>query len=50
LSSSGDVVEVTLWDEMAMTFSREKFEEMEQPVVFAISSCKATVYGGIQLS
>nr|GEW83319.1 DNA helicase [Tanacetum cinerariifolium] len=29
---------------------KEEFEKMEQPVVFAVSSCKATIYGGIQLS
>ncbi|GJX03275.1 DNA helicase [Tanacetum coccineum] len=46
----GDVVEVTLWDKMATEFNREEFEKMEQPVIFAISSCKANVYGGIQLS
>ncbi|GJS19084.1 DNA helicase [Tanacetum coccineum] len=47
---SGDVVELTLWDNMATDFSPEEFEKMEQPVVFAVSSCKATIYGGIQLS
>ncbi|GKA57520.1 DNA helicase [Tanacetum coccineum] len=46
----GDVVELTLWDNMATDFSPEEFEKMEQPVVFAVSSCKATIYGGIQLS
>ncbi|GJT53735.1 DNA helicase [Tanacetum coccineum] len=43
---NGDVVEVTLWDDMAVDFSREEFEKMEQPVIFAVSSCKANVYGG----
>nr|GEV19299.1 hypothetical protein [Tanacetum cinerariifolium] len=47
---SGDVVEVTLWDKMATEFNREEFEKMEQPVIFAISSCKANIYGGIHLS
>ncbi|GJY32097.1 DNA helicase [Tanacetum coccineum] len=46
---NGDVVEVTLWDKMAIEFNREEFEKMEQPVIFAISSCKANIYGGIQL-
>ncbi|GKA42736.1 hypothetical protein Tco_0735396 [Tanacetum coccineum] len=45
----GDVVEVTLWDEMATDFSREEFELMEQLVIFVVSSCKANVYGGIHL-
>ncbi|GJW56689.1 DNA helicase [Tanacetum coccineum] len=35
---------------MAIEFNREEFEKMEQPVIFAISSCKANIYGGIQLS
>ncbi|GJR31637.1 DNA helicase [Tanacetum coccineum] len=35
---------------MATELNREEFEKMEQPVIFAISSCKANVYGGIQLS
>ncbi|GJU74472.1 DNA helicase [Tanacetum coccineum] len=47
---NGDVVELTLWDNMAIDFSPEEFEKMEQPVVFAVSSCKAIIYGGIQLS
>ncbi|GJY68131.1 nucleic acid-binding, OB-fold protein [Tanacetum coccineum] len=47
---NGDVVEVTLWDEMEIDFSREEFKNMEQPVIFAVSSYKANIYGGIQLS
>nr|GEX48809.1 DNA helicase [Tanacetum cinerariifolium] len=47
---AGDVVEVTLWDKMATEFNREEFEKIEQHVTFAISSCKANIYGGIQLS
>ncbi|GJV23706.1 nucleic acid-binding, OB-fold protein, partial [Tanacetum coccineum] len=47
---NGDVVELTLWDNMAIDFSRGEFEKMEQPVVFAVSSCKATIYADIQLS
>ncbi|GKD27678.1 DNA helicase [Tanacetum coccineum] len=47
---NGDVVEVTLWDKMAIEFNTEEFEKMEQHVIFAISSCKANIYGGIQLS
>ncbi|GJS23871.1 DNA helicase [Tanacetum coccineum] len=46
----GDVVEVTLWDEMATDFSREEFELMEQLVIFVVSSCKANVYGVIRYS
>nr|GEU44823.1 DNA helicase [Tanacetum cinerariifolium] len=37
-------------DKMATEFNREKFEKMKQPVIFAISSCKANIYEGIQLS
>nr|GEU37989.1 DNA helicase [Tanacetum cinerariifolium] len=48
--TDGDVVEVTLRDKMATEFNREEFEKMEQHVTFAISSCKANIYGGIQLS
>ncbi|GJW27764.1 DNA helicase [Tanacetum coccineum] len=35
---SGDVVDLTRWDNMAIDFSRGEFEKMEQPVVFAVSS------------
>ncbi|GKC61957.1 hypothetical protein Tco_1089555 [Tanacetum coccineum] len=35
---------------MATEFNREEFEKMEEPVIFAISSYKSNVYGGIQLS
>ncbi|GJV94691.1 nucleic acid-binding, OB-fold protein [Tanacetum coccineum] len=47
---SGDVVEVTLWDKMAIEFNTEEFEKIKQPVIFAISSCKANIYGGLTVS
>nr|GFA35096.1 replication protein A 70 kDa DNA-binding subunit [Tanacetum cinerariifolium] len=42
---SEDVVELTLWDEMAKSF-KEEFDSMPRPVIFAVSSCKVSKYGG----
>nr|GEW13015.1 hypothetical protein [Tanacetum cinerariifolium] len=41
---NGDVVELTLWDEMAKGFNKRKFELMAGPIIFAVSSCKVSEY------
>ncbi|GJX54837.1 nucleic acid-binding, OB-fold protein [Tanacetum coccineum] len=44
---NGDIVELTLWDEMAKTFKKDEFESMPKPVIFAVSSCNVLEYGGM---
>ncbi|GKC93217.1 nucleic acid-binding, OB-fold protein [Tanacetum coccineum] len=44
---NGDIVELTLWDEMAKTFKKDEFKSMPKPVIFAVSSCKVLEYGGM---
>ncbi|KAJ9552115.1 hypothetical protein OSB04_016160 [Centaurea solstitialis] len=41
---NGDVVELTLWDEMAKGFNKREFEVMAGPVIFVVSSCKISEY------
>ncbi|GJW13768.1 nucleic acid-binding, OB-fold protein [Tanacetum coccineum] len=41
---NGNVVELTLWDEMAKGFNKREFELMARPVIFAVSSCKVSEY------
>nr|GFA46380.1 nucleic acid-binding, OB-fold protein [Tanacetum cinerariifolium] len=47
---SGDVVELTLWDDMARTFKKDTYDKIENHVIIAVSSCKVPKYGGLQLS
>nr|GEZ59418.1 ribonuclease H-like domain-containing protein [Tanacetum cinerariifolium] len=41
---SGDVIELTLWDEMAKNSQKAKYELMEKPVIIAVSSYKVIDY------
>ncbi|GJV76883.1 DNA helicase [Tanacetum coccineum] len=41
---SGDVIELTLWDETAENFQKAEYESMQKPVIIAVSSCKVTEY------
>nr|GEY05686.1 nucleic acid-binding, OB-fold protein [Tanacetum cinerariifolium] len=41
---SDDVVELTLWDEMAHTFAKDVYDQMGRPVIIAVSSCKVYKY------
>ncbi|PWA57673.1 nucleic acid-binding, OB-fold protein [Artemisia annua] len=51
LTGSGNVVMLTLWNELATGFPITRLEEMEQPVIIAASSCWAKRHAGvIQLS
>ncbi|GJX79269.1 nucleic acid-binding, OB-fold protein [Tanacetum coccineum] len=44
---NGDIVELAIWDEMAKGFRKEEVDKMPKPVIFAVSSCKVSEYGGI---
>ncbi|GJZ35269.1 DNA helicase [Tanacetum coccineum] len=47
---NGEVIELTLWDDMARNFDKQAYLSMEKPVIIAVSSCKVNKYGAIQLS
>ncbi|GKA73391.1 F-box domain containing protein [Tanacetum coccineum] len=45
-----DVVELTLRDEIARTFAKDVYDQMERPVFIAVSFCELSKYRGLQLS
>nr|GEZ98884.1 hypothetical protein [Tanacetum cinerariifolium] len=47
---NGNIVECTLWDDMANHFGEVDFNNMEQPVIIVISSCRVSKYTDYQLS
>ncbi|PWA46491.1 nucleic acid-binding, OB-fold protein [Artemisia annua] len=48
---NGNVVTFTVWNEMATDFPLQMLNQLEQPVIIAISSCWARRFaGGLQLS
>ncbi|GJZ36947.1 replication protein A 70 kDa DNA-binding subunit [Tanacetum coccineum] len=47
---TGNVIEFTMWDEMAENFVRSLLETMEQPVIITVSSCRMSKYRDYQLA
>ncbi|GKD98510.1 nucleic acid-binding, OB-fold protein [Tanacetum coccineum] len=47
---SGNIIRLTLWHEMALSFNVREYEEMEKPVIIAVSSCLVKQFNGLQLS
>ncbi|KAJ9559006.1 hypothetical protein OSB04_013620 [Centaurea solstitialis] len=47
---NGNVIELTMWDQMASNFDENIFETMPQPIILAISSCRVTRFKELQLS
>ncbi|GJT86490.1 nucleic acid-binding, OB-fold protein [Tanacetum coccineum] len=45
----GNIIELTLWDEMAEHFAQADIEKMEQPVMISVSSCRVSKYRDYQL-
>ncbi|GJT05921.1 nucleic acid-binding, OB-fold protein [Tanacetum coccineum] len=45
----GNIIELTLWDEMAKHFDQADIKNMEQKVIIAISSCRVSKYQDYQL-
>ncbi|PWA83752.1 replication protein A 70 kDa DNA-binding subunit [Artemisia annua] len=44
-------VELTLWDDLAETFPKERIDALEKPVIIAVSSCRVTRFrNNLQLS
>ena len=44
---SGNVVEFTMWDEMAEKFEDAELETLEQPIIIAVCSCRVSKFRGI---
>ncbi|GKD39198.1 DNA helicase [Tanacetum coccineum] len=47
---SGNIIQLALWHEMALTFNIREYKNMEKPVVIAVSSCWVRHFNGLQLS
>nr|GEU72572.1 DNA helicase [Tanacetum cinerariifolium] len=47
---NGNIIELTLWDEMEEHFEKADREKMEQPVITAVSSCRVSKYKDYQLT
>ncbi|GKE15148.1 DNA helicase, partial [Tanacetum coccineum] len=46
----GNVVEFTMWDDLAKQFNKEEIEKLLRPIIIAVSSCKVPKYRDLQLS
>ncbi|GJR32462.1 nucleic acid-binding, OB-fold protein [Tanacetum coccineum] len=47
---NGNIIKLTLWNEMAEHFGQADFEKMDQPVIIATSSCRVSKYRDYQLA
>nr|GEY00810.1 hypothetical protein [Tanacetum cinerariifolium] len=47
---SGNIIQLALWHEMALTFNITEYEDMEKPVIIAVTSCWVRHFNGLQLS
>ncbi|GJW08077.1 nucleic acid-binding, OB-fold protein [Tanacetum coccineum] len=47
---NGNIIELTLWDEMAEHFGQATLEKMDHPVIIAVSSCRVSKYRDYQLA
>nr|GEW22994.1 putative reverse transcriptase domain-containing protein [Tanacetum cinerariifolium] len=49
-SCSGNILEFTMWDEVAKQFNKEEIEKLTPPVIIVVSSCRVTKYEDVQLA
>ncbi|GJR23423.1 DNA helicase [Tanacetum coccineum] len=49
-SLDGNVVEFTMWDDLATQFNKKEIEKLPAPIIIAVSSCRVTKYRDVQLS
>ncbi|GJV34362.1 nucleic acid-binding, OB-fold protein [Tanacetum coccineum] len=40
----GNVVEFTMWDDLAKQFNKEEIEKLSRPIIIVVSSCKVSKY------
>nr|GEW19369.1 nucleic acid-binding, OB-fold protein [Tanacetum cinerariifolium] len=45
-----NIVEFTLWDDLAKQFNKDEIEKLPSPVIIVVSSCRVTRYNEIQLT
>ncbi|GJZ41599.1 nucleic acid-binding, OB-fold protein [Tanacetum coccineum] len=48
-SLDGNVVELTMWDELAKQFKKDETEKLPGPIIIAVSSCRVSKYRDVQL-
>nr|GEW96301.1 DNA helicase [Tanacetum cinerariifolium] len=46
----GNVVELTMWDDLAKQFKKDEIEQLPRPIIIAVSSCRVTKYRGSKKS
>ncbi|GKC54819.1 nucleic acid-binding, OB-fold protein [Tanacetum coccineum] len=46
----GNVVEFTMWDDLAKLFNKEEIEKLPRPIIIVVSSCRVSKYRDFQLS
>ncbi|GKA81789.1 DNA helicase [Tanacetum coccineum] len=47
-SLDGNVVELTMWDDLAKQFKKDKIEQLPRPIIIAVSSCRVSKYRDVQ--
>ncbi|GKE50464.1 nucleic acid-binding, OB-fold protein, partial [Tanacetum coccineum] len=48
-SLDGNVVEFTMFDDLAKQFNKQEIDKLPRPVIIAVSSCRVTRYRDVQL-
>ncbi|GKA41917.1 DNA helicase [Tanacetum coccineum] len=48
-SLDGNVVELTMWDDLAKQFKKDEIEQLPRPIIIAVSSCRVSKYRDVQL-
>ncbi|GJR27119.1 nucleic acid-binding, OB-fold protein [Tanacetum coccineum] len=49
-SLDGNVVEFTMWDDLATQFNKQEIQKLPPPIIIAVSSCRVSKYRDVQLS
>ncbi|GJV02996.1 nucleic acid-binding, OB-fold protein [Tanacetum coccineum] len=48
-SLDGNVVELTMWDDLAKQFKKDEIEQLPRPIIITVSSCRVSKYRDVQL-
>ncbi|GJV89430.1 DNA helicase [Tanacetum coccineum] len=46
----GNILEFTIWDEVAKQFNKQEIQKLTPPIIIAVSSCRVTKYRDVQLT
>ncbi|GJX57130.1 DNA helicase [Tanacetum coccineum] len=49
-SLEGNLVEFTMWDDLATQFNKQEIEKLPPPIIIVVSSCRVSKYRDVQLS